>query len=126
MASHKCLAKTPGFTLIEVLIALAILSIALTAIIKATSTDIQSTSYLKDKATARWVALEAKHLIELNAIAFEENEAKQVTHMLEKDWHWSAQKYPSSIAHMLNIHLTVYAQNQPIVSSSFAVFKEHL
>lgn len=48
------LRKTTGFTLIEVLIALAILSIALTAIIKSTSQNIKNTLYLQNKTIAMW------------------------------------------------------------------------
>jgi general secretion pathway protein I len=47
-----------GFTLIEVLIALAILSIALTAIIKATSQNIRDTAYIQHKMIAHYVALD--------------------------------------------------------------------
>lgn len=50
--------KSAGFTLIEVLVALAILSIALTAIIKATAQNIRDTNYLQDKNIAVWVATE--------------------------------------------------------------------
>jgi len=46
--------KTEGFTLIEVLVALAILSIALTAIIKSTSQNIKDTLYLQNKTIAMW------------------------------------------------------------------------
>lgn len=49
--------KRAGFTLIEVLIALAILSISLTAIIKATSQNIKDTAYLQEKTLALWVGL---------------------------------------------------------------------
>jgi prepilin-type N-terminal cleavage/methylation domain-containing protein len=45
-----------GLTLIEVLVALAIISIALTAIIKATSENIRGTAYLQDKTIAMYVA----------------------------------------------------------------------
>ncbi len=44
-----------GLTLIEVLIALAIVGIAMTAIIKATSQNIRSTAYLQNKLIAMWV-----------------------------------------------------------------------
>ncbi len=47
-----------GFTLIEVLIALAILSIALTAIIFSTSQNIKNTLYLQNKTIATWVGTE--------------------------------------------------------------------
>ncbi len=44
-----------GLTLLEVLIALAILSIALTAVIKSASQNIRSTLYLQNRTIATWV-----------------------------------------------------------------------
>lgn len=55
------LTKHKGFTLIEVLIALTILSIALTAMIKSTSQNIKDTYYLQHKTIATWVATEMIH-----------------------------------------------------------------
>jgi len=57
-----------GFTLIEVLIALAIISISLTAIIKATSQNIKDTVYLQDKMVANWVALQVINEARVNLI----------------------------------------------------------
>lgn len=46
-----------GLTLLEVLIALFILSLSLTAIIKTTGENIRSTRYLQEKTHASWVGL---------------------------------------------------------------------
>ncbi len=46
-----------GFTLIEVTVALLVLAIALSAIIKAVSDNISNASYLRDKTIAHWVAM---------------------------------------------------------------------
>jgi general secretion pathway protein I len=51
--SHK------GFTLIEVLIALAVLAIALAAAIKGISSHVSNLAYLKERSLAHWVALNA-------------------------------------------------------------------
>ena len=47
-----------GFTLIEVLIAMMIVAIAFTAILKATENTITATSHLESRMTAHWVASE--------------------------------------------------------------------
>jgi general secretion pathway protein I len=46
-----------GFTLLEVLVALAVLTIALAAIIKATANQSINAGYLRDKTLAHWVAM---------------------------------------------------------------------
>jgi general secretion pathway protein I len=47
--------QSAGLTLIEVLIALAIVGIAMTAVIKATSQNIRGTNHLQTKTLALWV-----------------------------------------------------------------------
>jgi general secretion pathway protein I len=53
---HFSIRQTKGFTLIEVLIALTILSIALTAIIKTTSENIRGTLHVQNKTIASFLA----------------------------------------------------------------------
>jgi len=48
-----------GFTLLEVLIALAILAIALAAAIKGVSSHVSNLVYLKERSLAHWVGLNA-------------------------------------------------------------------
>lgn len=79
-----------GFTLIEVLIALAILSIALTAIMKVTSQNIRDTTYLENKTIAHYVALDVMNTARAGLINLPKDNDKvdNDTVMLNKDWHW--------------------------------------
>lgn len=45
-----------GFTLVEVLVAVAVLGIAMAAVIKATAENGANASYLRDKSFAHWIA----------------------------------------------------------------------
>ncbi len=51
--------KQRGFTLLEVLIALAILAVALAAAIKGISSHVGNISYLKERSLAHWVGMNA-------------------------------------------------------------------
>lgn len=51
------LKKGAGFTLLEVMVALAILALALAAGIKAASSNISNASYLQQRTLAHWVAM---------------------------------------------------------------------
>ena len=53
----KIIVLSKGFTLIEVLIALVVLAISLTAVYKAISYNIQDSAYVEDKAMAEWVGM---------------------------------------------------------------------
>lgn len=46
-----------GFTLLEILVALAILAIALAAIVTEVNLDIRNATYLREKTLAHWVAM---------------------------------------------------------------------
>ena len=103
-----------GFTLVEVLIALAILAISLTALVKASSSDIENTTFLQNKALAHLVGQEAITLIKLNAIGFNGNETDQETLLAGKNWHWHAEKTPTSIKSIQKINITVFDDKKPI------------
>jgi general secretion pathway protein I len=61
--------KIHGFTLLEVMVAMAVIGIALIAVIKSTSNTTANTIYLQQRTLAHWVALD--RLAELR---------------IEKDW----------------------------------------
>lgn len=81
-----------GLTLIEVLIALAIVAIAMTAIIQNTSQNIQGTTYLQEKTVAAWVALEVMNQARIGLLSVPEDPAKleQETTMFGQTWFWEA------------------------------------
>lgn len=102
----------------EVLIALVILAISLTAIIKASSSDIQNTKRLEDNTIAQWVATDAFNLIKLGAIKPIDGETTQVTKMAEREWRWHANIHPSSKLGLMNINLKVYLGDTLILSDT--------
>jgi general secretion pathway protein I len=99
-----------GFTLIEVLIALAILSISLTAIIKSTSQNIKDTGYLQDKTIAHWVGMNALNEARLGITKPTTSPTPQDTEMLGEHWttetNYSASKNP----HIRELHVVVKKQ----------------
>ena len=105
-----------GFTLIEVLIALVILSVSLTAIVKASSTDIINTHYLITKSQAHLVAVEAANLIQLGSIAFANNKAENKTRLSDKDWYWIATKKETKTRDLYKLTLTVFLHHKEIIT----------
>ena len=77
-----------GFTLVEVLVALSVISIALAAVLKAASEGAGSARYLRDKTFAHWVAMntitEVRVRGEWPSPGRKEGEAT----MGSRDWHW--------------------------------------
>jgi len=49
--------RAAGFTLVEILVALAILAIAVAAVVTAVSANVSNAAYLRDRTLAHWVAM---------------------------------------------------------------------
>lgn len=97
-----------GFTLIEVLLALAVIAIALTALLLATSHNIQNTKRIKDKSISHWVAMQAVTMIQLNLIEVNQSlDSTQKTKMLNEAWYWRAHISPTPIKSMQKISISV-------------------
>ncbi len=105
-----------GFTLIEVLIALVILSIALTAIIKSTSQNIKDTLYIQKKMIALWVGNQIMNeiLIGLRKPPTAPDSLKNKSTMLNENWTWEASLKPTPNPRIQEINVDVYQQTRLI------------
>jgi type II secretion system protein I len=89
--SRVTFTRKNGFTLIEILVALAIIAIALGALIKASGNHTYSASYLKEKTLAHYVAM-----YELEKLRLDKDKdwpdigtEKKSTEMADHEWYWS-------------------------------------
>ena len=97
-----------GFTLIEVLLALAILAIGLTSLLKSNSLNIQFTSRLKDKSIAHQIAMSAIADIQTNVISVPLNqETTHTTHTLGATWYWRAKVSSTALKSLQQISVSV-------------------
>ncbi|CZG11192.1 TPA: GspI family T2SS minor pseudopilin variant LspI [Legionella pneumophila] len=97
-----------GFTLIEVLLALTVIAIALTALLKATAQNIDNTHRIKEKTISHWVAMQGIAMIQLNLLRTSQNqESTQATTMLGQKWYWRAKISPTPIKRMQQITISV-------------------
>lgn len=104
--------REQGLTLIEVLIALAIAAIALTAVIKATSQSIRGTTYLQNKSIAMWVGQEVLTEARLGLIVLPSLSApmERSTNMLGRDWYWEAGSEETPNKRIRKISVSVFEQ----------------
>lgn len=101
-----------GFTLIEVLLALAVIAIALTALLKASAQNVANTAKIKDKTISHWVAMQGVALIQLGVLQVKPNqELSETTTMLGQRWYWRAKISPTPIKAMQQVTITV-SKNQ--------------
>lgn len=91
------LAKAKGFTLIEVMVAVAIIAMALPALMYNVSMQLDSTAKIRDKVAAQWVATNKMAELRLST-----RQGKKVSRgksqgneeMLGQQWHWKSETKP--------------------------------
>ncbi len=97
-----------GFTLIEVLLALAIISIALTAVLKASSQNVVNTQHLKDRSIAHLIAMNAANSIQAGLYSIPAARGTtQSMSMFGKRWYWHAKTLSKNISFANMIEITV-------------------
>jgi len=82
--------KLGGFTLLEVMVALAVLAIALAALIKGVSANSANAAYLRDKSFAHWVGMNVVAEQRLIAGGNEQGVKRGEEEMGNHTWYWSA------------------------------------
>lgn len=78
-----------GFTLIEVMVALAIIAIALASLIKASGSHTHSASYLKNKTLAHYVALNEITQLHIEKAWPSLGTEHKSSEMAGVEWYWT-------------------------------------
>lgn len=108
---------TTGFTLVEVLVALAVLTIALAAVMRALSQSIDTSASLRDRTVAMWVAQNrlTTHQVQRDFPPLDTTEGE--ADMAGRPWRWREQVTPApGEPDMRQIHIEVRAASgaQPL------------
>jgi general secretion pathway protein I len=79
-----------GFTLLEILVALAIMSIVVLGFLRGNSLMIANADYLREKTLAGWVAMNRANELRLAGQWLGENGAEGTDLMGDRRWRWRA------------------------------------
>ena len=105
--------KSSGFTLIEVVVAVAVIALGLAATIKTVSTVTKNTAYLNERMVATWVAQNALAEFELNI----KNNANENTSGQEElagiRWYWTKTLADTGDPGIRRVQIEVRRDRQP-------------
>ena len=101
--------KQKGFTLIEVLVAMAILAITLGAVIKTVGANARNASYLREKTIAHWVASNKLVEIELQKTWPSLGIMKGEEEMANNTWHWQIKVIETPDENVRRLEISVTA-----------------
>ena len=100
--------RAGGFTLIEVLVALMIVALGLTALMVAVNGTARTSGFLRDKTLAQWIALNRLSEVRLNVVKFGQNTDTGELDFGNRKWHYDTRYFDTSIASMKRIVVRVY------------------
>ncbi len=96
-----------GFTLIEVLVALAIVAIGMAAVMSALSSSAHTLAYLRDRTFAQWVALNQIANLRLSGQQPPVGDSNGDTDFAGRSWHWSQKVVSTEVPGVARIDVSV-------------------
>jgi general secretion pathway protein I len=112
-----------GFTLVEVLVALVVVALGLTALMVSVSGTARTSGYLRDKTIAQWIALNRLEVVRLTVNRLGDNHDQGELDFANRKWHYDTRYFDSSVQSMKRVVVRVYAgdaktKGNPIAEST--------
>jgi type II secretion system protein I len=112
-----------GFTLVEVLVALVVVALGLTALMVAVSGTARTSGYLRDKTLAQWIALNRIEVVRLTVNRLGDTHDQGELDFANRKWHYDTRYFDSSVTSMKRIVVRVWAgdaktKGNPIAEST--------
>src|SRR5260221_9750584 len=104
----NCVRRAGGFTLVEILVALAVLAIALTATARSLGASIDTTTALRDRTLARWVAEDRLAQLELSREWPDLDVKEGDADMGGRAFHWRQETGVTPTARMRPLEVSVF------------------
>ena len=104
----NCARRAAGFTLVEILVALAVLAIALTATARSLGGALDTTAALRDRTLARWVAEDRLAELELRGDWPDLDVKEGDADMGGRAFHWRQETGVTPAARMRRVELSVF------------------
>ena len=102
-----------GFTLVEVLVALAIVTIGMAALLAALGSSADSISYQRDKTLAEWVALNRIEEVRLATARPTKGKSDGQAEMAGQQWTWAQEVLETEVKGILRVDVSVRPANAP-------------
>lgn len=112
-----------GFTLVEVLVALIIVTIGLAALMITVSSTARTSGILRQKTLAQWMALNRLTEVRLNLAKFGQNTDTGELRFANQTWHYDTRYFDTSFPSMKRIVVRIYAgdaktKGNPVIEST--------
>ena len=110
-----------GFTLIEVVVALIVVSLGMLAVIETVGGTARNSSYLRDKTVAHWVAMNKLTEVRLLPNAPPVDKSSDEVEMAGRDWRWTMEVKQTPVETIRRIDISVRPSEAPDKSSMASI-----
>jgi general secretion pathway protein I len=124
MKSMKAADSTRGFTLVEVMVALAVVAVALPALVFALQQQIDGTVYLRDKSLAHMVATNKLTEVRIMAKAREQllkGKDSGTSELADRQWDWLLSSTETEVPNFYRVEIKVSAPETTDGSSLYTL-----
>jgi general secretion pathway protein I len=110
-----------GFTLIEVVVALIVVSLGMLAVIETVGSTARNSTYLRDKTIAHWVAMNKLTEVRLQPNAPAVDKSSDEVEMAGREWRWTVEVKQTPVETIRRIDVSVRPAEAPEKSSMASV-----
>ena len=99
-----------GFTLVEVMVAVVVIAVSVSALLTQMTNAVDNTAYLRDKTIAQWVAmnqLELAYLENAHTNKMPDRELSGKETMVGRDWYWRLKPVKTAAQGFLQLEVSV-------------------
>jgi general secretion pathway protein I len=109
VSSPRMAKRCAGFTLVEILVALAVLAIAVAAVVTAVSANVSNAAYLRDRTLAHWVAMNKIAEMQVSGDWPSAGTKHGDSLMAAQEWSWQITVSTTDDADVRRLDVDVYA-----------------
>jgi general secretion pathway protein I len=113
MSPRPALSRGRGFTLIEVVVALAILGIGMLAVFKTIGDTVHNVDELRDRSLAEWIADNRITEVRISGEMPSVEETSGDVEFAGRQWHWIAKVSQTQVQGMRRIDVSVRRDEDP-------------
>ncbi|HKU15299.1 MAG TPA: type II secretion system minor pseudopilin GspI [Steroidobacteraceae bacterium] len=103
----RAVERTRGFTLIEVIVALIVVSLGMLGVIQAVSQTASNSGYLRDKSVAHWIAMNRLTEVRLQRTSPPVDKSSDEVEMAGQRWKWTMNVTQTPVETIRRIDISV-------------------
>lgn len=113
LESSRTVSHCRGFTLLEVLVALAVLGISFIAVMGTAGQALSNAAHLRDKTIAHWVGMNVMAEQRISGVWPDTGTSDGDVQMANQEWTWEMEVSETAAEHLRRVEVRVFLEDEP-------------